>query len=86
MADQLYDSLICFAYWEAIPDKETVEEFKKTVDQTFFGRKYRHFPNGFREKIRNCLILSLLWQSLLSIIRSIDMSVQGSGIMRGKYI
>ncbi len=47
MADQLYDSLICFAYWEALPDKETVEEFKKTVDQTFFGQKIPTLPKWF---------------------------------------
>ena len=47
MADQLYDSLICFAYWEAIPDKETVEEFKKTVDRTFFGQKLPTLPRWF---------------------------------------
>lgn len=47
MADQLYDSLICFAYWEALPNKETVDEFKNTVDQTFFGQKIPTFPRWF---------------------------------------
>ncbi len=47
MADQLYDSLVCFAYWEALPEKESVEEFKVTVDSVFFGYNIRTFPKWF---------------------------------------
>lgn len=39
MAHSLYDSIACFAYWEAMPEdrKETVEEFTKTVALVFNG-------------------------------------------------
>lgn len=39
MAHDLYDSIACFAYWEAMPEdsKETVEEFTKTVALVFNG-------------------------------------------------
>ncbi|SDA28119.1 L-2-amino-thiazoline-4-carboxylic acid hydrolase [Ruminococcus sp. YE71] len=47
MASQLYDSLICFAYWEALPVKESVGEFKLTVDRVFFGQDIKTFPRWF---------------------------------------
>lgn len=39
MAHSLYDSIACFAYWEAMPEgqKETVEEFTETVALVFNG-------------------------------------------------
>lgn len=39
MAHSLYDSIACFAYWEAMPgdQKETVEEFTQTVALVFNG-------------------------------------------------
>ena len=44
MADQLYDSIACFAYWEALPEKESVEDFAETVNETFFGFHAPTFP------------------------------------------
>lgn len=39
MAHSLYDSIACFAYWEAMPEdrRETVEEFTETVSLVFNG-------------------------------------------------
>lgn len=39
MAHALYDSIACFAYWEAMPQdrRETVEEFTRTVALVFNG-------------------------------------------------
>lgn len=38
-AHALYDSIMCFAYWEAMPEgrRETVEEFEETVALVFNG-------------------------------------------------
>ena len=39
MAHSLYDSIMCFAYWEAMPEdqRESVEEFEETVGLVFNG-------------------------------------------------
>ena len=74
MADQLYDSLICFAYWEAIPDKESVDEFKMTVDKTFFGQNIPTFPKWFsgeNQKLINIIALAAKPLINLSINRHV---------------
>lgn len=59
MAHSLYDSIACFAYWEAMPEgeKETVEEFTETVSLVFNGdaSKKKRYPEFLTANNRTLL-------------------------------
>lgn len=62
---QLYDAIAAFAYWEVLPEKESLEEFTKTCEVVFEKDKERkalpHFltvdSRGFLRFIKMCFKL-----------------------------
>lgn len=41
---QLYDAIACFAYWEVLPEKESVEEFAETCNLAFGIKPGKSLP------------------------------------------
>lgn len=82
MAHSLYDSIACFAYWEAMPEdrKETVREFTETVALVFNGDTSKKKRNPDFMTANNAVLMKIV-----SVLLRIVFAPMNKTVVSGKW-